>query len=208
MSIKELDLTKLYNELTPFIKYEKNNMDWKKEWVDMPIFYPPTRDTKLRNSYDISEVVDYNRSTPTTLFPKIPHLCHIKGRYEKRLTCDALDKLNIMYKIVIEPQEFTNYSKYISKEKILVLPFSELGKGSIPARNWVWEHAIKSGFKRHWILDDNLGGFGTQKYGRRINTICVIFLRYVKILLTDTPILLWLVLDTDFIIITQNILTF
>ncbi len=60
------------------------------------------------------------------------------------------------YRIVIEPQEFPQYASVIEKKKILVLPFSNLGQGSIPARNWVWEHSITEGHGRHWILDDNI----------------------------------------------------
>lgn len=41
---------------------------------------------------------------------------------------------------------------------LLVLPFSNLGLGGIPARNWVWEHAKSSGASKHWILDDNIRG--------------------------------------------------
>jgi hypothetical protein len=40
-----------------------------------------------------------------------------------------------------------------------VNPFSNLGQGSIPARNWVWEHSISEGHTSHWILDDNINGF-------------------------------------------------
>ena len=40
-----------------------------------------------------------------------------------------------------------------------MLPFSNLGQGSIPARNWVWEHAVAEGEDRHWILDDNISKF-------------------------------------------------
>ena len=39
---------------------------------------------------------------------------------------------------------------------LAILPFSNLGMGSIPARNWVWENSIERGSKRHWILDDNI----------------------------------------------------
>jgi len=39
------------------------------------------------------------------------------------------------------------------------LPFSNLGQGSIPARNWIWEHSIAAGAARHWILDDNIRTF-------------------------------------------------
>lgn len=63
------------------------------------------------------------------------------------------------YRIVIEPQEYKQYASVINPDKILVLPFSNLGQGSIPARNWVWEHSIKEGHKRHWILDDNIRDF-------------------------------------------------
>lgn len=67
--------------------------------------------------------------------------------------------MKMPYHIVIEPQEYDQYSKVIDKKKILVLPFSNLGQGSIPARNWVWEHSIECGAERHWILDDNINGF-------------------------------------------------
>jgi hypothetical protein len=67
--------------------------------------------------------------------------------------------MNVPYRIVIEPQEFDKYAEYIDIDKILVLPFSNLGQGGIPARNWVWEHSIKEGHERHWILDDNIRAF-------------------------------------------------
>ena len=65
-----------------------------------------------------------------------------KGRWESRLTSKALELMNVPYKIVIEPQEYEQYASVIHTSKILVLPFSNLGQGSIPARNWVWEHSI------------------------------------------------------------------
>jgi len=91
--------------------------------------------------------------------PKYPIYIISKGRYERRLTADALTEINVPFRIVIEPQEFDLYAKYIPASKILTLPFSNLGKGSIPARNWVWDHATKEGHERHWIMDDNIAGF-------------------------------------------------
>ena len=82
-----------------------------------------------------------------------------KGRWESRFTSKALERLGVPYHIVVEPQEFEQYAAGIAQEKILVLPFSNLGQGSIPARNWVWEHAIATGARRHWILDDNIKNF-------------------------------------------------
>lgn len=91
--------------------------------------------------------------------PKYPIYIISKGRWQKRQTSKALELMKVPYKIVIEPQEYENYAKFIDSDKILVLPFSNLGQGSIPARNWVWEHSISEGHQRHWILDDNMDSF-------------------------------------------------
>lgn len=79
-----------------------------------------------------------------------------KGRWESRLTSKTLEEMGADYRIVIEKQEYDNYAAVIDPKKILVLPFSNLGLGGIPARNWVWEHSISEGHKKHWILDDNI----------------------------------------------------
>ncbi len=89
--------------------------------------------------------------------PKYPIYIISKGRWESRLTSKALEAISVPYYIVVEPQEHDNYAAVIDKSKILVLPFSNLGQGSIPVRNWVWEHSISAGTKRHWIIDDNIG---------------------------------------------------
>lgn len=91
--------------------------------------------------------------------PRYPVYIISKGRWESRLTSKALEKIGVPYHIVIEPQEYEEYASVIDPDKILVLPFSELGQGSIPARNWVWEDAIERGSEKHWILDDNINGF-------------------------------------------------
>jgi len=75
--------------------------------------------------------------------------------------------MNVPYHIVIEPQEYDNYVAAINPDKILVLPFFNLGQGSIPVRNWVWEHSIGIGAKRHWILDDNINHFGRLYRNKR-----------------------------------------
>lgn len=91
--------------------------------------------------------------------PSYPVYIISKGRWESRLTAKALDSIGVPYHIVIEPQEFDQYAAVIDPANIFVLPFSNLGQGSIPARNWVWEHSISIGAKRHWILDDNIRAF-------------------------------------------------
>ena len=93
--------------------------------------------------------------------PKYPIYIISKGRWESRLTSKALEEINVPYRIVVEPKEYDNYAKFIDKSKIIKTPenFSERNLGSIPARNWVWDHAIETGAERHWILDDNIRAF-------------------------------------------------
>ena len=93
------------------------------------------------------------------LNPKYPVYIISKGRWERRQTARAMEMMKIPYKIVVEPLEYNNYAAVINPENILTLPFDNLGQGSIPARNWVWEHAKSLGCERHWILDDNMDSF-------------------------------------------------
>lgn len=91
--------------------------------------------------------------------PSHPVFIISKGRWNSCLTSRALEKIRVPYHLVIEKQEYDDYAKVVDPSKILVLPFSNLGQGSIPARNWVWEHSIEIGAKWHWILDDNIEAF-------------------------------------------------
>jgi len=91
--------------------------------------------------------------------PRHPIYIVSKGRWKNPLTARALDKMNVPYRIVVEPTEALDYALALHPDKILVLPFSNLGKGSIPARNWIWNHSVSEGATRHWILDDNIEAF-------------------------------------------------
>jgi hypothetical protein len=91
--------------------------------------------------------------------PNYPVYIISKGRWNNLLTARELEKMGVPYHIVIEPQEYDEYSKVVNPKKIYTLPFSNLGQGSIPARNWVWDHSISIGAERHWILDDNIEAF-------------------------------------------------
>lgn len=102
--------------------------------------------------------------------PKYPIYIISKGRWDRRQTSKALEVMGVPYKIVVEPQEYEKYAENIDPKKILVLPFSDLGLGSIPARNWVWEHAILTGEKRHWILDDNMDSF--YRLNKNMKLLC------------------------------------
>lgn len=98
-------------------------------------------------------------TSATKMVPRYPVYIISKGRWESRLTSRSLEWIKVPYHIVIEPQEYDKYAAVIDPKKILTLPFSNLGLGGIPARNWVYEHAVASGARRHWILDDNIAGF-------------------------------------------------
>lgn len=99
---------------------------------------------------------------------KYPIYVISKGRYDlKRHTADFLLKEGNKIQIAVEPQEAENYIKRFGKENVSILPFSNLGLGGIPARNWCWENSISNGHKRHWIMDDNIDGIVTWVNGKR-----------------------------------------
>lgn len=92
-----------------------------------------------------------------------------KGRYESRYTMKALDRLGLQYYVAVEPQEVELYKAVLNPKyaTVLELPFSNHGIGSGPARNWVWDHSMTLGAKRHWVLDDNISDFWIYNNNRR-----------------------------------------
>lgn len=105
--------------------------------------------------------------SPCRVTPRYPIYIVSKGRWASRLTSKALDQMAVPYQIVVEPHEHAAYAAVIDPAKILTLPFSNLGQGSIPARNWVWEHALRHGAARHWVLDDNIRAFRQLNHHKR-----------------------------------------
>lgn len=91
--------------------------------------------------------------------PRFPVYVISKGRPSRCLTARELSEMAVPFFLVVEPQEENDYRRYWPNAKILITPFSNLGQGSIPVRNFVWQHSMKLGAKRHWILDDNIEGF-------------------------------------------------
>ncbi len=113
--------------------------------------------------------------------PKYPIYIVSKGRAHTRLTSKALERMRVPYSIVIEEQEYLEYSKVIDPSKILVLPQSwldeydtcddlgdTLSKGPGAARNFCWWHAKHRGFKRHWVMDDNLDAFHRLNHNMKV----------------------------------------
>ena len=102
------------------------------------------------------------------LAPQYPVYVISKGRHDCCYTADHLAADGCPFYIVVEPQEFELYAERYGDDRIMVLPFQNLGLGSIPARNWCWEHAKEHGHARHWILDDNIKGMYRRYRKKRI----------------------------------------
>lgn len=95
-----------------------------------------------------------------TVKPRYPVYVISKGRPGVHgRTARFLIQDRCHFYLVVEPQELDAYEQSFGDSEfchIRVLPFSNLGEGSIPARNWCWEDALAQGHDRHWILDDNI----------------------------------------------------
>ena len=104
--------------------------------------------------------------------PKYPIYIVSKGRWDSRLTSKALELINIPYTIIVEKSEYEEYCAMIDPLKVLILPQEYLdaydtcdnlgnqkGKGPGAARNFAWDHSVSLGYKRHWVMDDNLDAF-------------------------------------------------
>ena len=91
--------------------------------------------------------------------PNYPIFVISKGRANKCLTARELTAMGVPFNLVVEPQEVSDYRQYWSSAEIIQTTFSNLGEGSIPVRNFVWDLAVSMKVKRYWILDDNIEGF-------------------------------------------------
>jgi hypothetical protein len=76
--------------------------------------------------------------------------------------------MGVSYKFFVEETEGDEYIKHLGADNVVVMPFHDLGQGSIPARNFIWEWAKERGFKRHWTVDDNITSFARCTNNRRL----------------------------------------
>lgn len=106
------------------------------------------------------------------LLPRHPVYVISKGRWEHPLTARILARDGVPFRVVVEPPERDRYAAAVGAERLAVLPFHDLGQGSIPARNWVWSDALAIGARRHWILDDNIRDVYRYYRGERVRAPC------------------------------------
>lgn len=103
-----------------------------------------------------------------------------KGRYDVQTTGKLLEKMGVSYRFFVESDEYEKYCDKIGVKNVVCMPFNNLGQGSVPARNYIWEWAKQNGHKRHWILDDNIKHFVRLQNNRRIVADCAGVLQAIE----------------------------
>lgn len=171
--------------------------DWRESWWGMPEFSMQDASPQHRitiNFLTQDDVAEFARVTgipvttrsDTAWFPhqkplngefewdgppsnsRYPICIPSKGRADCQKTGKALDRMGVSYKFFVESDEYDEYCKHLGPEKVVSMPFNNLGQGSIPARNFIWEWAKEQGFKRHWTVDDNITSFARCTNNRRL----------------------------------------
>jgi len=139
------------------------NTDEEREIFFNAFNHNPTINNYIHYELDEHPLKEYEYEYTHKIEPKYPIYVITKGRWEKTLTIDSLEDMGVDFRICVEPDEYDNYvaNPRIDEKKVIKLPenFSERKQGGIPVRNFVWQHSIDRGFKKHWIIDDNILGF-------------------------------------------------
>lgn len=128
---------------------------------------------------------------------RFPLYIPTKGRYEYMITSKALTEMNLHHYIIVEPDQIEHYSDSIKKmglcAEILKLDLSYKDRyelcdnfglskstGPGPARNFAWDHSIKTGHAWHWVMDDNIKDFRRMASGGRIKVTSKLFFRAME----------------------------
>ena len=172
--------------------------NWQREWWGMPDFSnddirPHSRITinfltaEDRKTFAEKLGITVTSQTDTAWFPpqerlkgcefyydgektpsRYPICIPSKGRWAVQTTGKVLDSLGVPYKFFVEQTEAAKYIEALGEDKVVIMPFNDLGQGSIPARNYIWEWAKERGYKRHWTVDDNIQDFQRTHLTRRL----------------------------------------
>ncbi len=113
-----------------------------------------------------------------------------KGRHP---TMEALDKMEVPYKIIVKSEEYDKYIQVFGEKKVLKVPTAFLeeydtlddkgrknGVGSGAQRNYAWFHSKQYGDKFHWVMDDNIQGFYRYHKNRQIRLNSGAFFRIME----------------------------
>lgn len=91
-----------------------------------------------------------------------------KGRAGISKTVGTLDKDNIKYVLVVEPQDYDTYVTRYPNTTILQLDVNDMGL--LYARNYIKKYSRSKGETKHWQLDDDLERFFIRKQNATKNT--------------------------------------
>lgn len=172
--------------------------DWRKEWWGMPEFsnddIRPQYNLSV-NFLTLKDKIEFadklgikiSNDANSTWYPqqerlvageyfyqgeksnsKYPVCIPSKGRFDCQTTGKALDQLGVNYNFFVEETEYEDYCKYLGSQRVVKMPFHDLGLGSVPARNFIWDWAKSNGHKRHWTVDDNIQSFCRTNMTRRL----------------------------------------
>jgi hypothetical protein len=112
--------------------------------------------------------------------PQYPVYIPTYKRFETCYTARTLEELDMSIYIMVirnETNEIENYRKSVQSfqlkhAKLLIIPDDfykeqeELGNDySVIPRNYIYKHALESGYTHHWCLDDNIKGFFRKNRG-------------------------------------------
>lgn len=97
---------------------------------------------------------------------KYPIFIPSKNRAQYKYTTKVLDESNVSYFVVIEPQDYEEYSKEYSQSKLIVMP--ENNQGIAYARSFCKKTSIHMGSKYHYQIDDNIRNFAKRENNKNI----------------------------------------
>lgn len=128
------------------------------------VWFPRDRDRGSRGQWL------WKGTTPEKYLPRFPVFIPSKGRWQNPMTSRLLTSMGVPHKLVVEPQEAARYKRAVGEDKVIVMPFGNLGLASIPARNYIWKMAKDQGAEYHWLIDDNILRFYRMTLNRRVIT--------------------------------------
>lgn len=125
--------------------------------------------------------------------PKYPIYIVSKGRYNNCVTSKRLTEIGVEHYVVCEAHEYNEYVVKTNATEILILPQEYLdsydtcdslgnskSKGPGAARNFCIDHSKQYGYKRHWVMDDNLDGFYHLNNNKKLRVETGNFFRVVE----------------------------
>lgn len=110
---------------------------------------------------------------------RYPVFIPTKGRYNPfKGTIQMFKEHGVSFRIVIEKQEYSQYSKIVTPKDILVVPHQD--QGLTVTRNWIWDFAESEGYEKFWTFDDNIGRVYRWNRNTRYQCKDGIYLRVIE----------------------------